>query len=185
MFAHDRGRWSHTMASYTQGFRARMVERMLGSERISAYAVSKETGVNRLTLARWIDDARKIEDMGSKKRSVQENRKQSRQRSAEEKLRLLLTASTLSGEELGAFLRSEGLHEAELMEWRAKSIAALQETNKKPASSPEIRINKELREELLRKDRALAEFAALLALKKKVQEIWGDGDDDTHSRKGT
>jgi hypothetical protein len=77
------------------------------------------------------------------------------------------------------------LHEAELKEWRAKSIAALQETNKKIATSPEVRINKELRQELLRKDRALAEFAALLALKKKVQEIWGDGADDTPSRKGT
>jgi len=39
--------------------------------------------------------------------------------------------------------------------------------------------------ELLRKDRALAEVAALLALKKKVQEIWGDEDDDTRTRRGT
>jgi transposase len=37
----------------------------------------------------------------------------------------------------------------------------------------------------LRKDRALAEVTALLALKKKVQELWGDEDDDTATRKGT
>jgi hypothetical protein len=36
-----------------------------------------------------------------------------------------------------------------------------------------------LEKELLRKDRALAETAALLVLKKKAQDIWGDEDDDT------
>ena len=39
---------------------------------------------------------------------------------------------------------------------------------------------KELERELARKDKALAETAALLVLKKKVQAIWGDGDDDTN-----
>ena len=38
---------------------------------------------------------------------------------------------------------------------------------------------KELERELRRKDKALAETAALLVLQKKVREIWGDGDDDT------
>ncbi len=47
----------------------------------------------------------------------------------------------------------------------------------------EKRIRK-LERELRRKDAALAETAALLVLKKKVQEIWGDGDNDTTERKG-
>ena len=38
-----------------------------------------------------------------------------------------------------------------------------------------------LEKELQRKDKALAETAALLVLKKKVQEIWGD-EDDEHER---
>jgi hypothetical protein len=36
-----------------------------------------------------------------------------------------------------------------------------------------------LERELRRKDEALAETAALLVLKKKVQAIWGDADDTT------
>jgi transposase len=40
---------------------------------------------------------------------------------------------------------------------------------------------RELEKELRRKDRALAETAALLVLQKKVRAIWGDGDDDTKS----
>ena len=44
---------------------------------------------------------------------------------------------------------------------------------------------RQLERELHRKDKALAEVAALLALKKKVNEIWGDGDDDTTTKSGT
>jgi transposase len=38
---------------------------------------------------------------------------------------------------------------------------------------------RELEKQLRRKDKALAEAAALLVLQKKVQTIWGDEDDDT------
>ncbi len=37
---------------------------------------------------------------------------------------------------------------------------------------------KELEKELRRKDKALAEMAALLILKKKANAIWGDREDD-------
>jgi len=38
---------------------------------------------------------------------------------------------------------------------------------------------RQLERELTRKDKALVEAAALLVLKKKVQAIWEDEDDDT------
>ena len=41
---------------------------------------------------------------------------------------------------------------------------------------------RELERELNRKEKALAEAAALLVLKKKAQAIWGDEDDDTDPR---
>ena len=44
------------------------------------------------------------------------------------------------------------------------------------ADAKKIRL---LERELLRKDKALAETAALLVLKQKTQAIWGDEDDDT------
>jgi hypothetical protein len=49
---------------------------------------------------------------------------------------------------------------------------------------PEVKRIRELEKELLRKDKALAETAALLVLKKKAQAIWGDEDDDTTSKSG-
>jgi hypothetical protein len=101
-----------------------------------------------------------------------------RERSAEDKLRLVLEAGRLSDDELGAFLRREGLHEAELDEWRDTMLSSLKPPTK-TARSADARRVRELERELRRKDKALAEAAALLVLQKKVQALWGDEDDDT------
>ena len=47
--------------------------------------------------------------------------------------------------------------------------------NRKDPKSQRI---KELEGELRRKEKALAETAALLTLKKKARDIWGDNEDD-------
>lgn len=79
----------------------------------------------------------------------------------------MLEASRLSEDELGAFLRREGLHEADLDEWRDAMIAGLKPPPSKHARSQEARRVKQLEKELHRKDKALAEAAALLVLQKK------------------
>ena len=98
---------------------------------------------------------------------------------ADEKLRLLVQADGLTGEALGDLLRREGLHEADLAEWRRAALGALGPSSKTPSSSGEAKRVRELERELLRKDKALAETAALLVLKKKVHDYWGDEDDST------
>jgi transposase len=82
----------------------------------------------------------------------------------------------LDGAALGEFLRREGVHLAELEQWRRLAEQALQADPKRVPPSKEMR---KLKAELARKDKALAEAAVLLVLKKKVGEIWGDEDDDT------
>jgi hypothetical protein len=96
--------------------------------------------------------------------------------SAEERLRVVMEASRLRDEELGAFLRREGIHEATLAEWKASVLEALGPQKRVSADSKRVR---ELEKQLRRKDKALAETAALLVLQKKVQAIWGDEDEDT------
>ncbi len=96
--------------------------------------------------------------------------------SAEERLRVVMEASGLRDEELGTFLRREGIHEATLAEWKATMLEALGPQKKVSSDTKRVR---ELERQLRRKDRALAETAALLVLQKKVQAIWGDEDDDT------
>lgn len=164
-----------------------MIERMAGPEGISATALAKDVGVAQATLSRWLRDARRVEAMGSKKKKREgKTTKRPRRRTAEEKLRIVLEASRLSDEELGAYLRKEGIHEAQLNEWLQAASAGLSEAGRKKAkTSSETKRIKELERELRRKEKALAEVAALLALKKKAAEIWGDGDDDTDTRSGT
>ena len=84
-------------------------------------------------------------------------------------------------------LRREGLHSTQLEEWRHAMLESLSDANSpaKRNSADRRRAKKEaeriraLERDLDRKNKALAEVTALLALQKKVQEIWGDGDDST------
>jgi hypothetical protein len=50
------------------------------------------------------------------------------------------------------------------------------------AAAVEAKKIRQLEREILRKDKALAETAALLVLQKKVQAIWADEDDDTDAK---
>jgi len=93
--------------------------------------------------------------------------------SLDEKIRILADASKLTGDQLRAFLEREGLLLAEVEQWRLALDSG--ETTSK-ATTKAIR---RLERELARKEKALAEAAALLVLKKKVQHLWEDEDDDT------
>jgi transposase len=172
--------------NYTESFKAKMVQRMAAPNAISAISLSKEVGVSQSQLSRWLRTARNVIPMPKEPISDRVVKTIGTARSASEKVRLVMAAAALSVDELGAFLRREGVHEAELEQWRAAVLeggqAALEGGGgaPRPASRPgDTRRIKELERELRRKDKALAETAALLVLQKKVREIWGDGDDDT------
>ena len=111
--------------------------------------------------------------------------KRPQDKSAEEKLKIVMEAETVAEDQLGAFLRRNGIHEAQLREWRGMMLSGLQKPIK-PSSKPsgETRRIHELEKELLRKDKALAEAAAIIILKKKVQSIWGDEDEPTDKKNG-
>lgn len=114
----------------------------------------------------------------AKKQSV---RRRPEDLSFEEKVRIVADAQNLSDAELGAFLRKEGLHEADLQRWKEAMRDGLANATGRGKSrrSKEAKRFKKLERELNRKDKALAETAALLVLKKKALEIWGDEGDDT------
>ena len=180
------------MESYSKGFRARMVQRMAGPEGLSASKLAEEVGVHQTTLSRWVREC-----SGEEKRERRVERVKSTQvrerRSvrpddvpAAEKFRLVMEASALSEDELGAFLRRNGLHEAQLEEWRQKveegALGAL--AKRRRGKSPEAKRLQVLERELNRKDKALAEVTALLALKKKLEMLWGDEGESTTPRSG-
>jgi len=156
-----------------------MLQRLGGPDAVSAATLAKEVGVAQSTLSRWKRQSATILDMSKKKSPRQPPPPNAR--SAEEKLRLVLEASRLTDDELGAFLRREGIHESHLESWRQSMLEALSGSAgaAKRSSSGEAKRVKALERELRRKEKALAETAALLVLKKKAEAIWGDGDDGT------
>ena len=172
---------------YSNGFKARMVRRMTGRDRISANMLSEEVGVHQSTLSRWLRHAGEEKNVKGNGHVPQKDSMRPDDLPPREKLQLVMEAAKLSEEELGVFLRRHGLHEAQLEQWRGKvdeaALGALEKPKKRrPGKSPESKKIHELEREVMRKDKALAEVTALLALKKKLDALLGDEDDDTTRR---
>ncbi len=170
---------------YSTAFKAKMVQKMLGGR--SANSLAQETGMHQPTLSKWLRDASSVQAV--KRRRQDETAKTEGRRpddwSAQEKLNAVLEAKRLSGSELGEFLRGRGLHEDQLRQWQEAVEAAALESlrgRKSAGKSPEAKRVKELERELKRKEKALAEAAALLVLRKKLDALWGDEDASTEPK---
>jgi hypothetical protein len=156
-----------------------MVKRLSGPCPTSATALAKECGIPQQTLSRWLREASTVPPM-----SNEPDKPAARpDRTAEEKLRVVLEASRLSEAELGAYLRREGLHSTQLEAWRHAMLESLSDANSpaKRHSAERRRAKKEaeriraLERDLDRKNKALAEVTALLALQKKSRRSGGTG----------
>ena len=155
--------------AYSVAFKQKMIERLTGKDAVSANQLSKETGVRQQNLSRWLWQARNLPLMESDKLAACEW-------TVEQKARLLAEASKLTGDELTAHLEREGVKFAEFEQWRL----ALEEGGR--ASTATTKRIRKLERELARKEKALAEAAALLVLKKTVESIYHDEDEDTDGK---
>jgi transposase len=186
---------------YTFRFKEEMLRQLLGPDAVSATELSRRTGVSQPTLSRWLLEARKVAAVSSENKPKGEAPPPPKRRTAAEMLRLIVEAEGLEGEALAALLRREGVYDAELKAWREAAYAAISPTTE-GATSPQSAAQrkevaaikgrvKQLERELRRKDRALAEAAALLVLEKKLQALgWdseqsqGDEDDESDEKSG-
>jgi len=129
--------------------------------------VSREVGVAVQTLQRWRDE-------------VQTRPARGRAWSAGARLEAVITVAALDEADKNAWCREHGVFPADLDQWRLNATTALAEPEEARASPQSTRQDKkrikELERELLRKDRALAETAALLVLSKKVAAIFNKGE---------
>lgn len=177
---------------YSEMFKRKMVQCLSGPEPVSATALSKQVDVPQATLSKWLRQAGAggaYVFPNDPNHAPQVNTMAPRRPQdwpAEEKLKTVLEAQGLGDEALGAFLRRRGLHEAHLERWRQQMIEGLQKppAKKSPSHPGDLKRIRALEQELRRKDKALAETAALLVLKKKVQQIWGDADENTTGNNG-
>jgi len=122
------------------------------------------------TLSRWRQEARSLPNV------IDKLKRAGREWTVEQKARVLAEASKLDGEELIAYLEREAVKLAEYEQWRI----ALDEGG--PSSVSTNRRIRELERELARKEKALAEAAALLILKKKSGVTLRGGRGRRHER---
>lgn len=156
---------------YTQEFKNRVVQRYLSGTESSSEVAAVE-GIRAATLRNWAQ-RRQAAGMTKYKPVVAEPVDQ---RSAQEKLRLLLAAKALPDAELGEFLRREGLRDGDLERWEQEATEGLKSAAAGQATERQLR---DVENRLHKTEKRLREAEALLDLQKKVQALWGDGDDDT------
>ena len=115
-------------STYSESFKRKMVQRMLLPGGPRPRALAKEVGVPYPTLYRWLSVFGRVGGMSKKggKSAGGSAPRRPEDWTALERLRAVSEASGLSGDELGEFLRREGLHEEALAEWRQAALDALQ-----------------------------------------------------------
>ena len=142
--------------------------RLLPPESSSVAEVSREVGISTATLERWRADALANGPGAGSQRWT-----------AAARLQAVITTAAMDEAARSAWCREQGVYPAELDAWKQDAIAGLGDP--RAASAAEARQDrrrvKELERELHRKDKALAETAALLVLAKKRSAVFRDGED--------
>ncbi|WP_419614852.1 hypothetical protein [Thiolapillus sp.] len=102
---------------------------------------------------------------------------------AADKFAAVVETAAMNEAALSAYCRERGLYVEQINEWRqaceqANDWDRSQNKQLKSIRKADEKHIKELERELKRKEKALAETAALLVLRKKAQAIWGDGEEE-------
>ena len=147
--------------AYSKELRERAIARMLPPINASISAVSRELNIPYPTLYTWRTESSK------QPAPVSPTVESDDPFDSQSKFQVVLETATLNEVDLAAYWRSKGLYVEQIAQWRAQCEAAF---NPKPMSAAERASAKRiqlLERELLRKEKALAEAAALMILRKK------------------
>jgi transposase len=158
---------------YSKRFKESVLRKVLPPENRSVPEVAREMGISDQTIYNWkkmLENGGQLLNEESSPSSI----------GRLEKFNLLLEGKTVSEDESGKWLREKGLHSEHLNLWEQELKDTLKDKDTE-LKQEVVRLRKEKKElekELRRKDKALAEMAALITLKKKANAIWGDREDD-------
>ena len=145
--------------------------RLLPPESAPLEVVAREIGVSADTLERWRGEALA-------------NPARERNWTAAARLEAVITTAAMDEAARSAWCREHGVYPQQLQQWRQSATQALAEPEEARASPQQTKHDrrriKELERELRRKDKALAETAALLVLSKKLGAIFNKdkGEDE-------
>lgn len=159
-------------ATYTEAFREQAVAKVYSRGDRTIRSMATELDVKYYTLKNWMK-----RETPHKPGAAESGRRPQDWR-AQERLQALCETHDLDDDKLGAWCRRHGLYPHHLQAWRDAFEHG--EGRSASATRSEVRElkeeNKQLERELKRKEKALAEAAALLVLQKKYQALWEDKD---------
>lgn len=162
---------------YSSELKEKISRQLFPPDTKSLSEVSDRTGIPKSTLFGWKN---KYKEKG---RQLSKDSSSRKDLTGKEKFSILIETGNLNEYELSEYCRTKGLYPEQIKEWKKVAITA-NESSRSLSRKDRKELNKEkhkvkkLEKELNRKDKALAETAALLVLKKKAQAIWGDDQED-------
>lgn len=156
--------------SYTKEFKESVLKRL---ENDTITNISNELGVPRTTIYQW----------KKKKNNKSNKNKPVSKWTSEDKFQAVLETASLSELELAKYCRRKGIRKDDIKAWKKQCINANTSTKEDPAElKKDLKETndkyKKLQKELRTKEKALAETAALLVLRKKADAIWGALEDE-------
>ena len=162
---------------YTQELKDAVLVRMMPPNNESVKSISKDTGVSEQSLYKWRKKAR-IDG-----NATPGNGQPSELWSSEDKFLIVLETYAMNETDLAEYCRKKGLYKEQIDAWRSVCLNAnTGELNQTKRLSQELKDEKRrmsvIEKDLRIKEKALAEAAALLLLRKKARAIWGDHEDE-------
>src|SRR3712207_1684774 len=156
--------------------RAAVLKKLEPPHAVPLRQLAKDEGISEATLHSWRRDAR------SKGLLLPDADAGPEAWTSRDKFAAVLETAAMNEADLAAYCRQRGLHAEQIQAWRAAceqandwERASTQRLGQ--ATREERRRVQALERDLARKEKALAEAAALLVLRKNAAAIWGDGED--------
>ena len=162
---------------YSDELKNSLLRRMLPPNNESITKISREEGISEQTLRNWRDKARADGIPAPGIDAVADKW------STQDKFLIVVETVSMSETELAEYARKKGLYVEQIKAWKdacmnANGGVAREAARLNKELKAAERTNKKLQKELDRKEKALAETAALLVLRKKADAIWGDPEDE-------
>ena len=163
--------------AYSKKLRESMLKRMLPPECKDIDELAEETGISRTTLYAWRKAAEDAGMLVPIKDTTPDGW------TSRDKFAAVLETATMNMIELAEYCRKRGIYPEQVREWRiacesANDSAATKQKKATASRKKDQTTIRELKRELKRKDKALAETAAILVLRKKAAAIWGPKEDE-------
>jgi len=152
--------------------KASVLAKLLPPYNMTVAAVAQKEGISEATLYNWRNQAK-----SEGKPVPGAINKNSEQWPAEARFAAIVETATLSEAEVAEYCRKKGLYPEQLVQWK-QAFLQVTAPDDKAALKQSQKENKQLKKELVRKEKALAEAAAILVLRKKLRDYYGETDGD-------